>query len=158
MKLNKDIRYIGVNDHKIDLFEGQYVVSNGMAYNSYVVMDDKIAVMDTVDRHFANEWLANLAVELNGRKPDYLVVQHMEPDHSGSIEAFLKVYPDVTVVGNAKTFLLLGNFLGKNSAPYRLEVKDGETLSLGRHSLKNAVFRRRFRQVRRIGRRRGVGL
>ncbi len=135
MKLNKDIRYIGVNDHKIDLFEGQYVVSNGMAYNSYVVMDDKIAVMDTVDRHFANEWLANLAVELNGRKPDYLVVQHMEPDHSGSIEAFLKVYPDVTVVGNAKTFLLLGNFLGKNSAPYRLEVKDGETLSLGRHSL-----------------------
>ncbi len=135
MKLQKDIRYVGVNDHEIDLFEGQYVVPNGMAYNSYVILDEKIAVMDTVDRRFASEWLANLAAELNGRTPDYLVVQHMEPDHSGSISEFLRAYPSVTLVGNVKTFLILENFLGKNVAPNRLTVKDGDTLNLGKHSL-----------------------
>ena len=99
MKLHEDIRYIGVNDHEIDLFEGQYAVPNGMAYNSYVILDDKIAVLDTVDRHFTSEWLLKLGTELNGRTPDYLVVQHMEPDHSGSVADFLKVYPHATVVG-----------------------------------------------------------
>lgn len=135
MKLPNDIKYIGVNDHQIDLFEGQYTVPNGMAYNSYIIVDGKIAVMDTVDRHFAGEWLLNLATELNGRQPDYLVVQHMEPDHSGSITDFLKVYPNATVVGNAKTFLIMDNFLGKNAVANRLEVKDGDVLNLGRHSL-----------------------
>lgn len=135
MNLHKDIRYIGVNDHTIDLFEGQYIVPNGMSYNSYVILDDKIAVMDTVDRNFGAEWLTNLATELNGRLPDYLVVQHMEPDHSGSISDFLKLYPNATVVGNAKTFLILENFLGKDVAPNRLAVNDGDTLTLGKHSL-----------------------
>ncbi len=135
MKLHEDIRYIGVNDHEIDLFEGQYAVPNGMAYNSYVILDDKIAVLDTVDRHFTSEWLLKLATELNGRTPDYLVVQHMEPDHSGSVADFLKVYPHATVVGNVKTFLILENFLGKKAVDNRLEVKDGETLTLGSHSL-----------------------
>ena len=135
MKLHKDIKYVGVNDHQIDLFEGQYVVPAGMAYNSYVICDDKVAVMDTVDKHFASEWLLNLATQLDGRLPDYLVIQHMEPDHSGSIADFFKVYPNAVLVGNAKTFLMLDNYLGKNFAAKRLEVKDGETLSLGRHSL-----------------------
>lgn len=135
MNLHRDIRYIGVNDREIDLFEGQYVVPNGMAYNSYVILDDKIAVLDTVDGRFTSEWLRNLAAELNGRTPDYLVVQHMEPDHSGSIADFLRIYPRATVVGNAKTFLILDNFLGKNAASDRLEVKDGDSLSLGKHSL-----------------------
>ena len=135
MKLHEDIAYIGVNDHEIDLFEGQYIVPNGMAYNSYVIKDDKIAVMDTVDKRFASQWLTNLATELNGRQPDYLVVQHMEPDHSGSISEFLKFYPDAAVVGNVKTFLMLDNFVGKDAAPNRLVVKDGDVLSLGRHSL-----------------------
>ena len=135
MKLHKDIRYVGVNDHETDLFEGQYVVPNGMAYNSYVIIDDKIAVMDAVDRRFGGEWLLNLATELNGRTPDYLVIQHIEPDHGGSISQFLRIYPDVTLVGNAKTFLMLDNFFPNGSTARRLEVKDGETLSLGKHSL-----------------------
>ena len=135
MKLHKDIRYVGVNDHETDLFEGQYVVPNGMAYNSYVIIDDKIAVMDAVDRRFGGEWLLNLATELNGRTPDYLVIQHIEPDHGGSISQFLRIYPDVTLVGNAKTFLMLDNFFPSGSTARRLEVKDGETLSLGKHSL-----------------------
>ena len=135
MKITKDIKYIGVNDHEIDLFEGQYVVPNGMAYNSYVVLDDKVAVMDTVDRHFGKKWLSNLKRALNGRTPDYLVVQHMEPDHSGSITDFLATYPNATVVANAKTFIMMENFLGKNVASNRLVVQDGQTLSLGKHNL-----------------------
>ncbi len=136
MKLPSDISYIGVNDHEIDLFEGQYVVPNGISYNSYVITDDKIAVMDAVDKHFAAEWLDNLAAALNGRQPDYLVVQHMEPDHSGSITDFLQAYPNVQVVGNAKTFLIMDNFIGKDVATNRLEVKDGDVLQLGKHSLR----------------------
>ncbi len=135
MKLHNDIKYIGVNDCKIDLFEGQYSVPNGMAYNSYVILDDKIAVLDTVDGNFSDEWLHNLAEALNGRTPDYLVVHHMEPDHSGSISAFLKAYPNATVVGNAKTFIIADNFLGKGVISDRLEVKEGDVLNLGRHSL-----------------------
>ena len=135
MKITKDIKYIGVNDHKIDLFEGQYVVPNGMAYNSYVILDDKVAVMDTVDRHFGKQWLSNLKKALGNRQPDYLVVQHMEPDHSGSITDFLANYPNATVVANAKTFMLMENFLGKDVAKNRLVVADGQTLSLGRHNL-----------------------
>ncbi len=135
MKLHRDIGYIGVNDREIDLFEGQYVVPNGMAYNSYVIADERIAVMDTVDGRFADEWLGKLAAKLDGRTPDYLVVQHMEPDHSGSISQFLQRYPNATVVGNAKTFLIMENFLGKSVAPNRLTVKEGDVLSLGKHSL-----------------------
>ena len=135
MKITKDIKYIGVNDHQIDLFEGQYVVPNGMAYNSYVIFDDKVAVMDTVDCHFGKEWLANLKKALGARKVDYLVVQHMEPDHSGSITDFLAAYPNACVVANAKTFLMMENFLSKDVAPNRLVVADGQSLSLGRHNL-----------------------
>ena len=135
MEITKDIKYIGVNDHQIDLFEGQYVVPNGMAYNSYVILDDKVAVMDTVDRHFGAEWLANLKKALGKRQPDYLVVQHMEPDHSGSIKDFLTAYPKATVVANSKTFLIMENFLGKDVATNRLVVADGQTLSLGKHNL-----------------------
>ena len=114
MKVTNDIKYVGVNDHQVDLFEGQYVVPLGMAYNSYVIMDEKIAVMDTVDQHFGEEWLANLAAVLGDRKPDYLIVQHMEPDHSANITSFLKVYPDTVVVGNAKTFTFMEQFYGKD--------------------------------------------
>ena len=135
MKITKDIKYIGVNDHEIDLFEGQYVVPNGMAYNSYVISDEKVAVMDTVDCHFGREWLANLKKALGKRQPDYLIVQHMEPDHSGSITDFLTAYPNATVVANAKTFIMMENFLGKDIAQNRLVVADGQTLSLGRHNL-----------------------
>ena len=135
MKITNDIVYIGVNDHGIDLFEGQYVVPNGMAYNSYVILDEKVAVMDTVDRHFGKEWLAKLKNALGDRQPDYLIVQHMEPDHSGSIKDFLAVYSNATVVANAKTFMLMENFLGKDVAPNRLVVSDGQTLSLGKHNL-----------------------
>lgn len=133
--ITNDIRYIGVNDHEIDLFEGQYIVPNGMAYNSYLIMDEKIAVMDTVDANFTHEWLDNLARELNGRKPDYLIVQHMEPDHSANIKNFLSVYPQATVVGNTKTFAMIDNFFGEGLCGNTLVVKDGETLSLGKHDL-----------------------
>ena len=135
MHVTGDIYYIGVNDRNIDLFEGQYTVPNGMAYNSYVIMDQKIAVMDTVDRNFTHEWLDQLAAVLGDRKPDYLVVQHMEPDHSANIANFLKVYPDATVVANAKTFTMIDNFFGAGLCNKTLTVKDGETLSLGRHTL-----------------------
>ncbi len=127
--------YVGVNDHKVDLFEGQYRVPNGMSYNSYVITGDKIAVMDTVDWHFADEWLANVAAAVGERKPDYLVVQHMEPDHSASIKKFLQVYPQTTVVGNAKTFTMMENFYGDDIAPNRLVVADKQTLDLGEHKL-----------------------
>ncbi|MCH5152920.1 MAG: FprA family A-type flavoprotein [Clostridiales bacterium] len=135
MYITKDIKYIGVNDHQIDLFEGQYVVKSGMAYNSYVILDDKVAVMDTVDRHFGKQWLANLKKALGKRQPDYLIVQHMEPDHSGSITDFLGAFPSATVVANAKTFMLMENFLGKDIAPSRLVVEENQTLSLGKHNL-----------------------
>ena len=127
--------YVGVNDHKVDLFEGQYRVPNGMSYNSYLITGDKIAVMDTVDWHFADEWLANVAAAVGERKPDYLVVQHMEPDHSASIKKFLQVYPQTTVVGNAKTFTMMENFYGEGIAPNRLVVADKQTLDLGEHKL-----------------------
>ena len=135
MNITKDIRYIGVNDHKIDLFEGQYTVPNGMAYNSYVITDEKIAVMDTVDRNFGDEWLENLKAALEGRKPDYLIVQHMEPDHSANIALFLKEYPDAAVIGNAKTFGMIDAFFGENLCRNKLVVKDGDELSLGAHTL-----------------------
>ena len=135
MNITKDIRYIGVNDHKIDLFEGQYTVPNGMAYNSYVITDEKVAVMDTVDRNFGNEWLENLKAALEGRNPDYLIVQHMEPDHSANIALFLKEYPDAAVVGNAKTFGMIDAFFGENLCRNKLVVKDGDELSLGAHTL-----------------------
>lgn len=135
MNITKDIRYIGVNDHKIDLFEGQYTVPNGMAYNSYVIKDEKIAVMDTVDRNFGNEWLENLKAALEGRNPDYLIVQHMEPDHSANIALFLNEYPDAAVVGNAKTFGMIDAFFGENLCRNKLVVKDGDELSLGAHTL-----------------------
>ena len=136
MKITDDILYVGVNDHKVDLFEGQYVVPNGMAYNSYVIKDEKIAVMDTVDANFTHEWLDNIATVLNGAKPDYLIVQHMEPDHSANIHNFMKVYPDTTIVANAKTFGMMENFFRDMPLEGRkLEVENGGTLSLGRHTL-----------------------
>lgn len=133
--ITNDIRYVGVNDHEVDLFEGQYLVPNGMAYNSYVIVDDKVAVMDTVDQHFGESWLSNIAAVLGERRPDYLVVQHMEPDHSGSIVKFLERYPDATVVGNAKTFVMMAQFFPDAPEMKRLIVKDGETLALGKHAL-----------------------
>ena len=135
MKITDSIKYVGVNDHEIDLFEGQYVVPLGMAYNSYVIMDEKIAVMDTVDARVTDEWLGNLKEVLGGRKPDYLVVQHMEPDHSANIMNFLAVYPDTTVVGNAKTFTFMGQFFDLDPAMKKLVVKNGDKLELGTHVL-----------------------
>lgn len=135
MKITSDIKYVGVNDHRVDLFEGQYVVPNGMAYNSYVILDEKIAVMDTVDIHFEKEWLANVETALDGRTPDYLVVQHMEPDHSANIQNFMKKYPDTTIVGNAKTFAMMDQFFVLDSGVKRLTVQDKGTLSLGKHEL-----------------------
>ena len=135
MEIKKDIKYIGVNDRNIDLFEGQYVVENGMAYNSYVITDDKIAVMDTVDRHFGEQWLENLKAVLSGRKPDYLVVQHMEPDHSANIVNFLNTYPDAKIVASAKAFAMMGQFFGRDFSDCAMVVKEGDTLSLGSHIL-----------------------
>ena len=135
MKITDTIKYVGVNDHQVDLFEGQYKVPNGMAYNSYVILDEKIAVMDTVDANFTHEWLDNLEQALNGRKPDYLIVQHMEPDHAANVANFLKVYPDTTVVANAKTFNMIRNFFDLDLESQKLEVKNGGTLSLGKHNL-----------------------
>lgn len=135
MEITKDIIYIGVNDHDIDLFEGQYAVPAGMAYNSYVIKDEKIAVMDTVDAHFGEQWLANLRDALDGRAPDYLVVQHMEPDHSANIAAFAQAYPDATIVASAKAFTMMKNFFGTDYAERRTVVGDGDTLPLGEHTL-----------------------
>lgn len=134
--VTEDILYIGVNDNQIDLFEGQFDVPNGMAYNSYVIMDEKTAVLDTVDINFGDEWLANLKKALDGRKPDYLIVQHMEPDHSANIEKFMKEFPETAVVGNAKTFAMISAFFPELEIANKLTVKDGETLSLGSHELK----------------------
>ena len=135
MNITADIKYIGVNDHQIDLFEGQYVVENGMAYNSYVILDEKVAVMDTVDVNFTEEWLGNLNAVLEGRTPDYLIVQHMEPDHSASINAFMNAYPDAQVVSSGKAFVMMKQFYGDDFAGRRVEVKEGDTLSLGKHEL-----------------------
>lgn len=135
MQITNDIHYIGVNDHNIDLFEGQYTVENGMAYNSYVIMDDKIAVMDTVDTSFEEEWMENLKAALNGRTPDYLIVQHMEPDHSASIEAFGKVYPDAVVVASAPAFTMMRQFFGTDYADRRQIIKEGDSIALGTHTL-----------------------
>ena len=135
MKITDSIKYVGVNDHQVDLFEGQYAVPNGMAYNSYVILDDKIAVMDTVDANFTHEWLDHLQQVLNNRKPDYLIVQHMEPDHAANVANFLKVYPDTTVVANAKTFTMIKNFFDLDLDGQKLEVKNGGTLCLGSHNL-----------------------
>ena len=135
MKITDDIIYVGVNDHEIDLFEGQYVVPNGMAYNSYIIMDKKIAVMDTVDRRFTHQWLDNIQKALGNRKPDYLVVQHMEPDHSANIANFMKTYPDTTVVASSKAFPMMKNFLGDDYASCRIEVGEGSKLELGKHTL-----------------------
>lgn len=136
MKITNDILYVGVNDHQVDLFEGQYVVPNGMAYNSYVIKDEKIAVMDTVDAKFTHEWLDNIEKVLDGAKPDYLIVQHMEPDHAANIHNFMKVYPDTTVVANAKTFCMMENFFrSMNLEGQKLVVENGQSLSLGNHTL-----------------------
>ena len=135
MFITNDIRHIGVNDHQVDLFEGQYIVPNGMAYNSYVIMDDKIAVMDTVDARFGPEWLANLETVLAGRKPDYLVVQHMEPDHSANIARFMDAYPQAVIVSSPKAFVMIGQFFGTEYADRRIVVQEGDTLSLGKHIL-----------------------
>ena len=135
MFITNDIRYIGVNDHQVDLFEGQYVVPNGMSYNSYVILDEKVAVMDTVDQNFGEEWLSNLRTELGERKPDYLVVQHMEPDHSANIDVFMNTYPEATVVSSAKAFVMMKQFFGTDYAERRIVVGEGDTLTLGRHVL-----------------------
>ena len=135
MEISKDIRYIGINDHQIDLFEGQYVVPLGMAYNSYVILDEKVAVMDTVAEGFTHPWLDNLAAALGDRKPDYLIVQHMEPDHSASIGCFMRTYPEATVVSSAKAFTMMKNFYGEDYAEKRVVVGEKVTLSLGKHTL-----------------------
>lgn len=135
MNITKDIKYIGVNDHDIDLFEGQYVVENGMAYNSYVIIDEKIAVMDTVDARFRHEWLDNLADVLDGRKPDYLIVQHMEPDHSANVMSFVAAYPEVKVVASAKAFAMMGQFFGDELGARQIVISEGSTLELGKHTL-----------------------
>ncbi|MGN0440944.1 MAG: FprA family A-type flavoprotein [Hominenteromicrobium mulieris] len=135
MFVTEDIRYIGVNDHDVDLFEGQYTVENGMSYNSYVILDEKVAVMDTVDAHFGVEWLQNLATELNGRRPDYLVVQHMEPDHSANIAVFMETYPEAQIVSSAKAFVMMQQFFGTDFPERKVVVGEGSTLKLGRHTL-----------------------
>ena len=135
MFITDDIRYIGVNDHEVDLFEGQYPVPNGIAYNSYVILDEKIAVMDTVDQNFTHQWLDNLSAVLRGRTPDYLIVQHMEPDHAANVDKFLTLYPDATVVASQKAFGMMLGFFGTDYEGRRLIVGEGDTLSLGRHTL-----------------------
>ena len=135
MFITNDIRYIGVNDHQVDLFEGQYIVPNGMAYNSYLILDEKIAVMDTVDRHFTHEWLDNLENELGGRKPDFLIVQHMEPDHSANIKVFMEAYPEALIVSSQKAFVMMKNFFGTDFADRQVVIGEGSTLCLGRHTL-----------------------
>ena len=135
INITEDIKYVGVNDHEIDLFEGQYVVPNGMAYNSYVILDEKIAVFDTVDQRFTRQWLDNVAAVLDGQKPDYLIIQHMEPDHAGSIDDFMKIYTDTKIVASAKAFSIMGQFFGTDYIGRRIVVDEGDTLSLGFHEL-----------------------
>ena len=135
MNITKDIRYVGVNDHEIDLFEGQYLVPNGMSYNSYVILDEKIAVMDAVDANFVEEWLNNIRTVLGGRKPNYLIVQHMEPDHSAGIDDFLAAFPEAQVVSSGKSFVMMNQFFGQDYADRRIAVGEGDTLNLGNHTL-----------------------
>lgn len=135
MKITKDIFYIGVNDHNVDLFEGQYPVPNGMAYNSYVILDNQIAVMDTVDKHFFKEWISNLENVLEDRSPDFLIVQHMEPDHSACIKQFMELYPNAKIVASAKAFSMMNNFFGTDFSERQLIVGEGDTLELGTHIL-----------------------
>lgn len=135
MEITKDIVYLGVNDHAVDLFESQYSVPNGMAYNSYLIMDDQTVVMDTVDAHFTDEWITKIAAALGNRAPDYLVVQHMEPDHAGSIDAFAQAYPTTKIVSSAKAFVMMQQFFGTDYADRRIVVKEGDTLPLGHHTL-----------------------
>ena len=135
MEISNSVKYIGVNDHAIDLFEGQYIVENGMAYNSYVILDDKIAVLDTVDADFTQEWLHNLQKQLDSRKPDYLIIQHMEPDHSAGIVDFMEMYKDAVIVSSASAFNMMKQFFGKDFADRRMLIKDSDTLSLGEHLL-----------------------
>ena len=135
MHITDDIKYVGVNDHDVDLFEGQYVVENGMAYNSYVITDEKIAVMDTVDANFTDEWLKNVAEVIGSRQPDYLIVQHMEPDHSANIVNFMNLYKDAKIVSNAKAFVMMKQFFGTDFSDRQVVVKEGDTLSLGSHTL-----------------------
>ncbi len=136
MKITEDIKYIGVDDHEIDLFEGQYIVPNGMAYNSYVIIDEKIAVMDTVDKNFKEEWFANLEATLSGRTPDYLVVQHMEPDHSANVASFMEKYPETKIVASVAAFNMMKNFFGTDYADRKIIASEGSELSLGNHNLK----------------------
>ena len=135
MTITNDIRYIGVNDHRIDLFEGLYDVPNGMAYNSYAIIDEQIAIMDSVDQNFGQEWIGNIEATLDGRKPDYLVVQHMEPDHSANIAAFLEMYPEAKVVSSIKSFVMMKQFFGSDFSDRQIVVTEGDTLSLGKHDL-----------------------
>ena len=135
MKITDTIKYVGVNDHQIDLFEGQYKVPNGMSYNSYVILDEKTAVMDTVDANFTHEWLDNIQQVLGNRRPDYLIVQHMEPDHAANIANFMKVYPDTTVVSNQKAFAMIQNFFDLDLEGQKIVVDNGSSLSLGNHNL-----------------------
>ena len=135
MRITDDVKYIGVNDHQTDLFEGQYVIPNGIAYNSYLILDQKVAVMDTVDSRFNKEWLDNLSAALNGRQPDYLIVQHMEPDHSSSITDFVAAYPDVKIVSSSKAFVMMNNFFGTDFKEKQMVVGEGDKLSLGKHEL-----------------------
>ena len=135
MYITEDIKYVGVNDHEVDLFEGQYVVPDGMSYNSYIIIDEKIAVMDTVDARFKDEWLKNLENELKGKKPDYLVVQHMEPDHSANIVSFTEAYPDAKIVSSSKAFAMMKNFFGNDFKDKQIVVSEGDSLNLGKHNL-----------------------
>ena len=135
MEISNTIKYVGVNDHSIDLFEGQYEVENGMAYNSYLILDEKTAVLDTVDAHFTEEWLEHLTANLDSRQPDYLIIQHMEPDHSAGITAFIKAYPNAVIVSSAPAFPMMKQFFGTDFADHRIIIKDGDTLSLGKHTL-----------------------
>ena len=133
MKISNDIKYVGVNDHGIDLFEGQYTVENGMAYNSYMILDDKIAIFDTVDAHFGDEWLANVSETLGNRLPDYLIIQHMEPDHSANIKRFMETWPQTRIVASAKAFTMMKQFFGTDFPDNQLIAKEGDMLSLGKH-------------------------
>ena len=135
MTITNDIKYVGVNDHQVDLFEGQYIVPNGISYNSYVILDEKVAVMDTVDQHFTHQWLDNIQAVLGDRKPDYLIVQHMEPDHAANIDSFMEVYPEATIVSSYKAFTMMKNFFGTDYAERRIIVGEGDTLTLGKHTL-----------------------
>ena len=135
MEITRDIYYVGVNDHQVDLFEGQYHVPQGMSYNSYVILDEKIAVLDTVDIHFGHEWLDHLQNVLGSRKPDYLIIQHMEPDHSANIAAFAQVYPETVLVSSQKAFMMMSQFFGTDFADRRIVVDEGSTLELGTHVL-----------------------